>query len=1261
MTVRVVEVSFIGRVASNAITSGLGDGKRVRQFGARDTEITERWKAHIFTEKAPVAARTPLPTIQSTAQMSTLPLYWKLSSSATEERLEASVELVNSLEHFQLEHVPEPYLNGATTDESAVEDADPTAKPKTFIDSITSEDVRYALRRLTRGLASPKESSRLGFAVALTELLSRLSVVTANQVITLVLDASEISVNVKGQQLRDLLFARLFGLNCVVQSGLLFKMDPLPTSSIAPSSLRDFQRAVNEYLSLGERKPWFKETAWWSLLGALDALHRSEVPWRSEAVAFSSRAIFKDKGEWFPEKLAAAVRMQQWFPTLDWKDLTSPTFKDGQILSAPSLSKVATILREITTETGDDEEGLKVPKHHRIWRPELHFAWDALISQYSDSHAGPSIGERKSDVRDFFRVVVDAKAAPSEIPQLLTHNFTRLWMQQLSGKDRSLNKVAREAVNDLKLSVEKNPEVGIKVVLALLGNTSGNFDRLGNTKIVEAILGKADEAGMKSYVDHLIDTAYSPDGDGITLDASASLARRKWAVDQLSGIVRSGELPRSDAWISSALQFLLVHGFFLVKKKSEDSEVELLRRAPPGFPDEIHSACRQQLYSCLAFLLRFHLPKATSGTSNTRADAPKVNGIANDGESWLAKSIRVIQILEKDERHAAVLREETTEDVDARKAVRKALKRLHKVPSRLSSGLQLLLQSYTLRSYDPDFKAVELFQELSETSVALVEEEPATSADQKAKAKGIAKDDDDAPPEPIDVVLDSLIGSLESDSSYEREVANVVFDFICQDFKESTVDLLLTQVARRDPTSQDVDDMEGEESDTGSESLEEDTEEEDLESTQEDGSDPENASDVETDQDETVDPELRKRIAEALQMEDVLEDTIAGDLQENGSGGEEESEESDIEMMDDDQMMALDDKLAEIFRSSRAASKKSKNGAQREATVFKTRVVDFIETFVKRNARTNHAIRAVMPLVSLAAASSRDEDHMSKKATKVLKTVYSKTDDLIENLDVNLAMETLKSLHETATKVHGVDVGSVFNPPSRYLVRNLARAGKPDLIEERYLALLNDYIKHKQSKVPIQTLDDFIRSTPACAWRLRGRLVECCKPGESSKVYRQLQAMRLLKDLVTSASAPNSGVKDEIHDLLPSVAAVFSDALLSECSSKDSNMSAAQLREVLQNLSAIVRRTHNKDANDLWTANKTLSNLLARLREEKKSKPLNQAVEGLLKVIGSEGGPNKSKKRKQREPTAVTALPTLEEAGDVPSQPKKKKRRERKE
>lgn len=47
--------------------------------------------------------------------------------------------------------------------------------------------------------------------------------------------------------------------------------------------------------------------------------------------------------------------------------------------------------------------------------------------------------------------------------------------------------------------------------MALLGGTDGQFDRLTNSKTVESILGSMDAAGVKAYVDHLVDQAYNTD------------------------------------------------------------------------------------------------------------------------------------------------------------------------------------------------------------------------------------------------------------------------------------------------------------------------------------------------------------------------------------------------------------------------------------------------------------------------------------------------------------------------------------------------------------------------------------------------------------------------------------------------------------------------------------------------------------------------------------------------------------------------------
>jgi DNA polymerase phi len=100
----------------------------------------------------------------------TLPLYWNLSSAQTEERIDASVKLVTALEQFQEQFLAS--LPDTSTDQSHDDSVDVHLKN---LDASNAADVSYAVKRLIRGLASPRDSSRQGFAVALTEVRCRYS------------------------------------------------------------------------------------------------------------------------------------------------------------------------------------------------------------------------------------------------------------------------------------------------------------------------------------------------------------------------------------------------------------------------------------------------------------------------------------------------------------------------------------------------------------------------------------------------------------------------------------------------------------------------------------------------------------------------------------------------------------------------------------------------------------------------------------------------------------------------------------------------------------------------------------------------------------------------------------------------------------------------------------------------------------------------------------------------------------------------------
>jgi DNA polymerase phi len=102
----------------------------------------------------------------------TLPLFWDLSSASKKDRINASVKLVSALEQFQVNFVPQTPASGTSgsDDEDEDEDEEEGAQRSDELDLQNAQDVSYSIRRLIRGLASPRESSRLGFSVALTEV-----------------------------------------------------------------------------------------------------------------------------------------------------------------------------------------------------------------------------------------------------------------------------------------------------------------------------------------------------------------------------------------------------------------------------------------------------------------------------------------------------------------------------------------------------------------------------------------------------------------------------------------------------------------------------------------------------------------------------------------------------------------------------------------------------------------------------------------------------------------------------------------------------------------------------------------------------------------------------------------------------------------------------------------------------------------------------------------------------------------------------------
>lgn len=151
-----------------------------------------------------------------------------------------------------------------------------------------------------------------------------------------------------GQEERDVMFAQLFGIMSIVQSGLVVRTKPLATSassSTASSSAESFIQTVSQLVELGEKRSWLRESAWFAISLAVDALHQSDVDWKEDALEKLLESLFETHMVWSTDKVAVTLKLQEYYPQHDWKKHLSSTFKNTDLLSSVNLPTISRILK----------------------------------------------------------------------------------------------------------------------------------------------------------------------------------------------------------------------------------------------------------------------------------------------------------------------------------------------------------------------------------------------------------------------------------------------------------------------------------------------------------------------------------------------------------------------------------------------------------------------------------------------------------------------------------------------------------------------------------------------------------------------------------------------------------------------------------------------------------------------------------------------------------------------------------------------------
>ncbi|RUP38411.1 hypothetical protein BC936DRAFT_138399 [Jimgerdemannia flammicorona] len=182
----------------------------------------------------------------------TLPLYWDLASVDPQVRENAANSLITSLANFQNAHkmtVKDKWDDLLEWDDS-----------EKRLDALSAPDVSYALRRLIRGLPSSRQGARQGFSLALTELLATMDFVTVKLVADLLFKFTARTPGMKGEEEREMLFGRIFGFMCIVDSGILKR---------STTAEDDIRRIVDSLVEMAGAKSYLTECCYHVMMSML--------------------------------------------------------------------------------------------------------------------------------------------------------------------------------------------------------------------------------------------------------------------------------------------------------------------------------------------------------------------------------------------------------------------------------------------------------------------------------------------------------------------------------------------------------------------------------------------------------------------------------------------------------------------------------------------------------------------------------------------------------------------------------------------------------------------------------------------------------------------------------------------------------------------------------------------------------------------------------------------------------------------------------
>ncbi|XP_057356994.1 myb-binding protein 1A isoform X3 [Manis pentadactyla] len=812
-------------------------------------------------------------------------------------------------------------------------------------------EMKYALKRLITGLGVGRETARPCYSLALAQLLQSFEDIPLCSILQQIQEKHDLQ-KVKKAMMRPALFANLFGVLALFQSGRLMK-DP-----------EALMKSVKLLQGLAQHHNHLQEQPQKALVDIL-----SEVP-EAMLQEILPKVLKPDMNSVLssPEHLELFLLAQQKVPEKLKKLMGSVN-----LFSTENMPRLVTVLKTAAIAVKKERRLPTVALDLlRLAQKEDKFLqfWKEVVEQgLLQKHSWPA---------SYLCFRLLGAALP-----LLSHEQLQLVMQGDLIRHYGEHMVTSKLPNQFKFAPEMNEYVGaflegcqddperqLAMVVAFTSVTNQGLPVMPTFWRVVRFLSSP---ALKGYVAWLQDMFLQPDLDSLVdfsttnqkkaQEASlhgperAMFRLRKWIILRLVSIVDNLHVEKEEALVEEVARFCFFHAFFETKTPTAK-----ILETEQRFSFPLDSRARQVVSSAFFSLLQTLSTQFRQAPEQTQ-----------DKQSWTYRLVQFADMLLNHGRNVTALAPFTMQQRQAWDRMLQTLKELEALSSEAkakakATAFQHLLLLVAIHLFKSPVESCDILGDIQTCIKKSLGERTRRTRSKAAN-----------PQEPpwVEVLVEILLALLAQPSHLIRQVARSVFSHVCSHLTPHALQLILNVLSPDKSEDEDDNVVVMDDCETQLEN-EEDKSEDNKNSESEEGSD-EEESDEEA-RDGYVDQGFREQLMAVLQAGKAL--------------GGVDSEDDNEEELGDEAMMALDQNLSSLFAEQKLriqARRDEKNKLQKEKMLrrdFQIRVLDLIEVLVTKQPENPLVLDLLEPLLniirrSMRSSSSKQEQDLLHKTARI--------------------------------------------------------------------------------------------------------------------------------------------------------------------------------------------------------------------------------------------------------------------------------------